>query len=87
MRSRGMPSMPRIDRRDMQFELAEEFGVVQIPKNRCRSIARSGASICRIMAGVVDRAIFVGQRFRQGHQIGLVAVVMLIEHRRGDDAR
>ena len=38
-------------------------------------------------AGVVDRAIFVGQRFRQGHQIGLVAVVMLIEHGRGDDTR
>ena len=35
----------------------------------------------------MDRAILVGQRFRESRQIGLVAVIMLIEHGRRDDAR
>ena len=38
-------------------------------------------------ASIVDRAILVGQRFRESRQIGLVTVVVLIEHRRRHDAR
>ena len=77
----------QIDRRDMQFELAEEFGVSQIVEKPMPLHRQIRSVNLQDQAGVVDGAIFVGQRFRQGHQIGLVAVVMLIEHGRGNDAR
>ncbi len=78
---------PQIDRRDMQFELLEEFGFPQM-REEPMSLHRQIRGVdLEDHAGVVDRAILVGQRFRESRQIGLMTVVVLIEHRRRDDAR
>ena len=52
-----------------------------------RSIARSGASICRIQAGIDHGLIFVMHLACDGVEIPLIGGVMRVEHRRCDDAR
>ena len=78
---------PQIDGRDMQLELLEEFGFLQMPEKPMPLHRQIRSVDLQDHAGVVDRAILVGQRFREGLQIGLVTIVMLIEHRRRDDTR
>ena len=78
---------PQIDRRDMPFELPEEFGFPQMREKPMPLHGQIGSINLQDQAGVVDGAIFVRQRFRQSHQIGLVAIIMLVEHGRGNDAR
>ena len=78
---------PRIDRGDMQLELLQERPLVQMrrrtgaapwPDRGCRSAARGP------LRG--SRGIRCASAFGQRHQVGLVAVVVLVDHRRGDDA-
>ena len=71
----------------MQFELLEKFDFLQMPEEPMPLHRQIRSVDLQDHAGVVDRAILVGQRFRQGRQIGLVIIVMLIEHRRRDDTR
>ena len=78
---------PQIDSRDMQFELPEEFGFPQM-REKPISLHRQIRGVdLEDHASVVDRAILVGQRFRESRQIGLVTVVVLIKHCSRDYAR
>ena len=51
-----------------------------------RSIARSGASICRIEPGLVHRPVLLAHLARDRVEIGLVRVVVRVQHRGRDDA-
>ena len=78
---------PQIDSHDVQFELPEEFGFPQM-REKPISLHRQIRGVdLEDHASVVDRAILIGQRFCKSRQIGLVTFVVLIEHRRRDDAR
>jgi hypothetical protein len=74
-----------VDGCHVQFKLPEEISIAQTVEEPMPLHRQVGRIDLQDQPGIVDRPILVGQRVRQGHHICLVAVVMLVEHRCGND--
>lgn len=69
---------PQINRRDMQFELLEERRLIQMVEETMPFHRQVRGIDLQDRPRLVNGPIFVRQRFRQRHQISLVAIVMLV---------
>ena len=85
MRSRGMPAIASFSAATCISAISRNSATLLSWNSIVRSIARSGASICSTKSRG-DQLVFLAHLAGEREDIGLVAVVVRVQHRGGDDA-